>query len=126
MKKSKINVLFLGSKEYPFGSGIKYDKFKSGGFERYVEELTNFLKYYCNIYIIGDISASGATYYSVEFHGEINHLSIDDRFTIANMGIEMGAKNTVFPVDSITTAYLSDRGIKPNMYTQIDPDPEAP
>jgi len=77
------------------------------------------------LHIIGDISASGATYCSVEFHGTTEHLTIDDRFTIANMGIEMGAKNTVFPVDKHTISYLKQRGIQQNQYTPINPDPDA-
>ncbi|MBU1024242.1 3-isopropylmalate dehydratase large subunit, partial [bacterium] len=57
--------------------------------------------------IIGDIGADGANYSAVEFHGNTGSLSIEDRFTIANMGIEMGAKIAVFPVDDKTEAYLS-------------------
>lgn len=57
--------------------------------------------------IIGDIGADGANYQAVEFHGDLSHLSQDDRFTVANMGIEMGAKLAVFPVDDLTRAYLS-------------------
>jgi homoaconitate hydratase family protein len=57
--------------------------------------------------IIGDIGADGADYQSVEFHGDIENLTMDDRFTIANMGIEMGAKIAVFPVDKITEKYMA-------------------
>ncbi len=62
--------------------------------------------------IIGDLGADGANYCSVEFHGAVENLSIDDRFTIANMGIEMGAKNAVFPVDDLTKEYLKEIGIE--------------
>ncbi len=62
------------------------------------------------LHIIGGIGASGANYLSVEFHGNVASLSIEDRLTIANMGVEMGAKNAVFPVDEVTRAYLSERG----------------
>jgi 3-isopropylmalate/(R)-2-methylmalate dehydratase large subunit len=61
--------------------------------------------------IIGDIGADGASYRAVEFHGSIDTLSIDDRFTIANMGIEMGGKIAVFPVDDATRAYLTAAGV---------------
>jgi homoaconitate hydratase family protein len=57
--------------------------------------------------IIGDIGADGANYQAVEFHGGLAELSVDDRFTVANMGIEMGAKLAVFPVDDLTRAYLA-------------------
>jgi len=62
--------------------------------------------------IIGKVGADGADYCSVEFWGDIARLTIDDRFTIANMGVEMGAKNAVFPVDEITKGYLQEIGVK--------------
>ena len=62
--------------------------------------------------IIGKVGADGADYCSVEFWGDISHLTIDDRFTIANMGVEMGAKNAVFPVDELTKGYLQEIGVK--------------
>ncbi|MCK4595805.1 3-isopropylmalate dehydratase large subunit, partial [candidate division WOR-3 bacterium] len=58
------------------------------------------------LYIIGNLSASGANYCSVEFHGDLEQFSVSERFTIANMGVEMGAKVAVFPVDDITLEYL--------------------
>ncbi len=75
--------------------------------------------------IIGDISASGANYCSVEFHGDITQFSIADRFTMANMGVEMGAKNTVFPVDEQTVNYLKEKEIKKSQYTPVSPDDDA-
>jgi len=67
--------------------------------------------------IIGDIGADGANYLSVEFHGEVGSLSMEERLTIANMGVEMGAKNAVFPVDDLTRRYLAEarapKGWKP-------------
>jgi 3-isopropylmalate dehydratase large subunit len=75
--------------------------------------------------IIGNISASGANYCSVEFHGDINQFSIEDRFTITNMGIEMGAKNSVFPIDDVTINYLNSIGIKKGNYDIINPDQNA-
>lgn len=77
------------------------------------------------LHIIGDISASGANYCSVEFHGDIPQFSLDDRFTIANMGVEMGAKNVVFFVDDITKKFLSSIGISENSYSPIYPDNDA-
>jgi len=75
--------------------------------------------------IIGDISASGANYCSVEFHGDVNKLTIEDRFTITNMGIEMGAKNSMFPVDDVTISYLNSIGISRSNYNIIYPDKGA-
>ena len=75
--------------------------------------------------IIGDISASGADYSSVEFHGAVSQFSVDERFTIANMGVEMGAKNAMFLVDEVTRQYLSSIGVSKTKYKPIDPDPDA-
>ncbi len=75
--------------------------------------------------IIGDISAGGATYQAVEFHGSVAPLTIDDRFTIANMGIEMGAKIAVFPFDEVTEAYLTSIGVDRSAYEPVWADPDA-
>ena len=75
--------------------------------------------------IIGDIGADGASYCAVEFHGNINSLSIEDRLTIANMGVEMGAKVAVFPVDQKTKDYLSAIGITENEYQSVWADEDA-
>ena len=59
------------------------------------------------IHIIGKIGVDGALYKSMEFTGDgIGNLSMDDRFTMANMAIEAGAKNGIFPVDEKTVEYL--------------------
>jgi homoaconitate hydratase family protein len=75
--------------------------------------------------IIGKVSASGADYCSVEFHGDISQFSVDERFTIANMGVEMGAKNAFFPVDAVTAKYLTLIGISKSNYTPVNPDADA-
>lgn len=75
--------------------------------------------------IIGDVSASGADYCSVEFHGNVNQFSVEERFTIANMGVEMGAKNTVFPADDVTINFLKSINISKSKYTPIKPDDSA-
>ncbi|MCD6218344.1 3-isopropylmalate dehydratase large subunit [bacterium] len=77
------------------------------------------------LHIIGDIGADGANYCAVEFHGDIANLQMDDRFTIANMGIEMGAKIAVFPVDEITESFLTEHGVSPDMYDAVFADPDA-
>ena len=75
--------------------------------------------------IIGDVRADGAGYCAVEFHGNIESLSIDDRLTIANMGVEMGAKVAVFPVDQKTRDYLSSLGIEESAYQTVWADEDA-
>ncbi len=53
------------------------------------------------------IGVDGALYKSMEFTGDgIQYLSMDDRFTIANMAIEAGGKNGIFPVDDKAVAYI--------------------
>lgn len=60
--------------------------------------------------LIGLIGADGASYQAVEYHGDIDKLGIDDRITISNMGVEMGAKIAVFPVDDLTLDFLQKTG----------------
>lgn len=63
--------------------------------------------------VIGSLTADGATYRSIEFSGEaIDSLSMDGRFTIANMAVEMGAKFCPFGFDSKTAEWLSQRGLR--------------
>ena len=62
------------------------------------------------LHIIGKIGVDGALYKSMEFTGEgLKYLNIDDRLCIANMAIEAGAKNGIFPVDNITREYCNGR-----------------
>lgn len=76
------------------------------------------------LHIIGMIGVDGALYKSMEFVGDgIKNLSMDDRFTIANMAIEAGAKNGIFPVDEKTLKYMDDHGA--NKYSIFVPDEDA-
>jgi len=75
--------------------------------------------------IIGNIGEEGANYCSVEFHGEITSLSIDDRFTVCNMGVEMGAKAAVFPVDEVTKKFFASIGVAESSYEGIWADSDA-
>lgn len=75
--------------------------------------------------LIGRIGADGATYASVEFHGDIGGLTMDDRLTIANMGIEMGAKAAVFPFDQATERYLVEAGVARSAYEPVWADAAA-
>ncbi len=61
------------------------------------------------LHIIGMIGVDGALYKSMEFTGDgIGNLSMDDRFSMANMAIEAGGKNGIFPVDEKTTEYMKE------------------
>jgi 3-isopropylmalate/(R)-2-methylmalate dehydratase large subunit len=62
------------------------------------------------LHLIGELGVDGARYSSLEFTGDIGNLTMDDRFTIANMAIEAGAKNGIFPVDEKTLAYIAAHG----------------
>ena len=62
------------------------------------------------LHLIGRIGVDGALYRSLEFTGDgVASLSMDDRLCIANMAIEAGAKNGIFPVVDVTMAYILDR-----------------
>ena len=75
------------------------------------------------LHIIGLIGVDGARYQSMEFDGEgIQYLSMDDRFTIANMAIEGGAKNGIFPVDDQTLAYIKEHADRKPLVYEADAD----
>ncbi len=77
------------------------------------------------LHIIGMIGVDGALYKSMEFTGDgIANLSIDDRFTIANMAIEAGGKNGIFPVDDVTIAYMKEHSSKEFKVYEADEDAE--
>ena len=77
------------------------------------------------LHLIGLIGVDGALYKSLEFTGEgIKELTMDDRFTIANMAIEAGAKNGIFPVDEQTLAYVKGRTERESVIYEADPDAE--
>jgi 3-isopropylmalate/(R)-2-methylmalate dehydratase large subunit len=74
--------------------------------------------------IIGMIGVDGALYGAMEYEGEaISALSMDSRFSMANMAIEAGAKNGIFKVDGKTMEYVKDRAKRP--YTVYDSDRDA-
>ncbi len=76
------------------------------------------------LHLIGMIGVDGARYQSLEFTGEgVAALGMDSRLTIANMAIEAGAKNGIFPVDDVCRAYLAERVARP--WTAFEPDPDA-
>ena len=77
------------------------------------------------LYIIGKIGVEGARYCSMEFVGEgVKYLNMADRFTIANMAVEAGAKNGIFEVDEITHAYLKEHCTMPYNVVTADSDAE--
>jgi len=76
------------------------------------------------LHLIGKIGVDGALYQSLEYTGEgVATLSMDDRFCIANMSIEAGGKNGIFPVDAVAEAYMEGRVNR--AYTVYEPDPDA-
>ena len=77
------------------------------------------------LHIIGEIGVDGALYQSMEFTGEgVKYLTMDDRFTIANMAIEAGGKNGIFPVDELTIEYMKEHSTKTPRIFEADEDAE--
>jgi 3-isopropylmalate/(R)-2-methylmalate dehydratase large subunit len=77
------------------------------------------------LHIIGLIGVDGALYKSMEFIGDgIKNLTMDDRFTMANMAIEAGAKNGIFPVDELAIQYIKEHSSKEYKIYEADADAE--
>lgn len=77
------------------------------------------------LHIIGMIGVDGALYQSMEYTGPgVASLSMDDRFTIANMAIEAGAKNGIFEVDEKTIAYMKEHSTREYTVYKADEDAE--
>lgn len=77
------------------------------------------------LHLIGMIGADGATYKALEFTGEtIENMTMSERFTLANMAVEAGAKCGLFVADDKTKAFLEERG-RGDKFRQILPDTDA-
>lgn len=64
------------------------------------------------LHLIGLLGVDGARYQALEYGGPaLSDLSVHERLTMANMSIECGAKNGIFPVDAATRAFFAERGI---------------
>ena len=77
------------------------------------------------LHLIGEIGADGATYKALEFSGStIDNMEMADRFTIANMAVEAGAKAGLFPTDEKTKAFLEERG-RGDKFVEVKADEDA-
>lgn len=77
------------------------------------------------LHLIGLIGADGATYKALEFCGEtIENMSMSERFTLANMAVEAGAKAGLFVADEKTKEFLKSRG-REDKFKTTKPDSDA-
>jgi 3-isopropylmalate/(R)-2-methylmalate dehydratase large subunit len=77
------------------------------------------------LYLIGLLGVEGANYCAIEFFGStVKHLSMDNRFTMANMAIECGAKNGIFEADEIAMQYVEERSTRSPVIWENDSDAE--
>lgn len=77
------------------------------------------------LHLIGMIGADGATYRALEFCGEtIENMEMSERFTLANMAVEAGAKAGLFVADEKTKDYLKDHG-REDKFRTLEPDEDA-
>ncbi|MCR5260394.1 MAG: 3-isopropylmalate dehydratase large subunit [Candidatus Gastranaerophilales bacterium] len=77
------------------------------------------------LYLIGKIGADGATYKALEFCGStISAMSMSDRFTLANMAVEAGAKAGLFSTDEKTYDFLKENR-REHVFRYIEPDEDA-
>ncbi len=118
----------VGSTDMAFGMACGKAWFKVPSAVKFV--LTGKLGKYVTgkdviLHIIGRIGVDGALYKSMEFTGDgVGGLSVSDRLCMANMAIEAGAKNGIFPVDSKTIAFLKAAGAKAPVVYEADEDAE--
>ena len=116
----------VGSTDMAFGMSTGKAWFKVPGAIKFV--LKGETKPYVSgkdviLHIIGKIGVDGARYKSMEFTGDgLHSLSMDDRFTMANMAIEAGAKNGIFEVDEKTIEYMKEHSQKEYTIYKADED----
>ena len=116
----------VGSTDMAYGMSTGKAWFKVPGAIKFV--LKGKMKKYISgkdviLHIIGKIGVDGARYKSMEFTGEgLSSLSMDDRFTMANMAIEAGAKNGIFEVDEKTIEYMKNHSKKEYKIFKADED----
>ena len=77
------------------------------------------------LHTIARIGVEGARYQAMEFTGEaLDYLDMSDRFSMANMAIEAGAKAGLFEADEMTRSFIRARGREDGLYLKSDPDAE--
>lgn len=77
------------------------------------------------LHLIGMIGADGATYKALEFCGDtIENMPMSERFTLANMAVEAGAKCGLFSTDKTTKEYLNTKG-REDKFIELKPDKDA-
>ena len=74
------------------------------------------------LHTLGQLGVQGAVYKTLEFSGDVMaEISMDQRFTMANMAVEAGAKNGIFEPDETTRAYAGERSVRCGVMLKSDP-----
>jgi len=91
-----------------------------GAFRDYVSPKDLILK------LIGDLTAEGANFRVLEFHGEtVRRMSTSGRLTLCNMSVEAGATSGIVPADDETLRYLRDEAGVTEPVRPVTPDADA-
>ena len=71
--------------------------------------------------IVARLGSDGANYKAIEFNGDLEGFTLEDRLVVSSLAVEAGAKAAIFPHDTMTSAYRRDRGGDRGSAVSADP-----